>query len=301
MGWRRMALRLFRPLVRRWILSFSQPYRLAHSLAWQALQGRTALVTGASSGIGAATASYLAFHGMRVILVARREDRLQQMAKEIRDRGGDAIVFAADLAKEEECARLFEEVTRRFGPVEVLVNSAGLGWYGFLSEMPLQTARDMVAVNNGALVQLSLLFLQEMQRRGRGHIVQIGSIAGSLPEQGIALYSASKSFLDHFSRALYREVRGGPVRISVIKPGPVATEFYQASCQEGLHIPGERWAIRPKLVAQAVWSTLLRPRRLTYVPAWLAVTPILELLFGWAIDLLGPVLLRSQLKKVRTS
>jgi len=306
LGWRRLAMQIFRPLVRTWILSHSQPYRLAHNPAWQALQGRTALVTGASSGIGAATARLLASRGLRVILVARREDRLQALAQEITDRGGEAIAFVCDLAREEECSRLYQETNSRFGPIDFLVNSAGLGWYGFLAEMPLSTARQMVAVNNGAVVQLSLLFLQEMQRRGRGLIVQIGSIAGSLPEQGIALYSASKSFLDYFSRALYRELRGGPVRISLVKPGPVATEFYQTSpdrvtSQDGLRIPGERWSVRPEVVAQVVWSQFLRPRRVTYIPAYLCLTPALELFFGWAIDLLGPALLRTQLRKARIS
>ena len=135
-----------------------------------------------------------------------------------------------------------------------------------------------------------------MQARGAGHIVNISSVAGSLPEQGTALYSATKSFVDSFTTSLHRELRGSPVRISAVRPGPVETEFFEHAADRpaSQRIPGERFAISPEKVAARVIAVLRRPRRVAYVPNWLRVTPWVEPLFGGLIDRLGPMLLRRR-------
>ena len=182
---------------------------------------KLAIVTGASSGIGAATARRLAREGMQVILVARRLDRLEALAAEIRQAGGQAHAMVADLTQEAERTRVFKEVEERFGNIDVLVNNAGLGWYGYGDEMSWKTAWEMLQVNVEAVVQLSLSFLTPMRWRNAGHIINVGSISGSLPSQGIALYGATKSFLDNFTTALYRELAGTRVHVSVVRAGPV--------------------------------------------------------------------------------
>ncbi len=184
---------------------------------------KIAIVTGASSGIGAATAKRLASEGMQVILVARRQDRLQTLEMEIRQSGGRATAIPADLRQETERRRVFDEVERRFGNVDVLVNNAGLGWYGYGDEMSWKTAWEMLQVNVETVVQLSLSFLPPMRRRNAGHIINIGSISGSIPSQGIALYGATKSFLDNFTTALFRELSGTRVHVSVVRAGPART------------------------------------------------------------------------------
>ncbi len=137
----------------------------------------------------------------------------------------------ADLTQEAERLRVFEEVESRFGTIDVLVNNAGLGWYGYGDEMSWKTAWEMLQVNVEAVVQLSLSFLAPMRQRNAGHIINVGSISGSLPSQGIALYGATKSFLDNFTTALYRELtrdararqrgagRAGADRIRRSRPG----------------------------------------------------------------------------------
>ncbi|HTX93241.1 MAG TPA: SDR family oxidoreductase [Anaerolineales bacterium] len=259
-------------------------------------EGKLALVTGASSGIGAATARRLASQGLRVVLVARRLDRLHSLAEEIRRCGGRAEVIAADLTDETDRACLFAEVESRFGKVDVLVNNAGLGWYGYGDEMPWKTAWEMMQVNVEAVVQLSLSFLGNMRRRNAGHIINIGSISGSLPSQGIALYGATKSFLDNFTTALHRELTGTRVHVSVVRVGPVRTEFGEAALtREGSgHVPTEHIGVTADHVAWQVWKLLLHPRRVVYVPGWLRVVPWAELAFGWIIDRVGPLLLRKQ-------
>ncbi|MFZ1628815.1 MAG: SDR family NAD(P)-dependent oxidoreductase [Anaerolineae bacterium] len=296
LGVRRHFVRLFRPLVRRALLKRS-PHWQRQTTVRLACHGQVALVTGASSGIGAASARQLARAGLKVVLVARRGDRLERLVDEIRRDGGEAWMIAADLTDELERLRVLHEATAVAGPVDVLVNSAGFGWYGYGADMPWPVARAMIQTNMTALTHLTLLVLHDMQTRGAGHIINIGSIAGNLPEQGAALYSATKSFVDSFSTALHRELRGTAVHVSLMRLGRVQTEFYDRAAHQpaGRRIPGERLAaVTPEKVAQRVIATLRHPRRVVYIPAWWGMVQWVEPLFGWLLDRLGPVLLRRQ-------
>ncbi len=295
LGYRKHLLRLFRPLVRRWLLSKSPHYGVAD---WK---GKIAVVTGASSGIGAATAKALALRGLKVVLVARRKNRLDDLAAEIRKNGGEALVIAADLSDAQERLRVHEEVRSAYGAADVLVNSAGFGWYGFGADMPWPLARRMMQVNVAAVVHLTQMFLRDMKARNGGHIINIGSVIGKLPSQGIALYSATKAFVDTFTTALYRELRGTNVHVSVVNSGAVAdTEFYKsASALEGAErMPAERFGVKPEVVADRIWSLLVKPRRAVFVPRLLGLVPMVEFYFGWAMDRLGPVLLKRQAESV---
>jgi hypothetical protein len=265
----------------------------AHKPIWK---NKIAVVTGASSGIGAATARKLASHGLHVVLVARRQERLEQLASDIRGSGGAAGVICADLSDQFERERVFTQVVSEYGQVDVLVNNAGAGWYGFSTDMPWKTASEILQVNIDAAVHFTLLFLKKMRSFGSGHIINIGSISGSLPSQGVALYGATKSFLDNFTTALYRELVGTQLHVSVVRAGPVLTEFCDtaASLEGGLHVPTERIGVTAETIANHIWKLLERPRRVIYVPSWLAITPYIENTFGWLIDRLGPLLLRRQ-------
>jgi short-subunit dehydrogenase len=256
---------------------------------------KVAVVTGASSGIGAATSMRLAREGMHVVLVARRLDRLEELAGGICRSGGQAYPLTADLTNESERSHLFREIADRFGPVDLLVNNAGLGWYGYGSEMPWKTAWQILQVNIEAVVQLTLEFLRSMRNRNAGHIINVGSISGSLPSQGVAIYGATKSFLDNFTTALYRELTGTHVHVSVVRAGPVRTEFGEVaeSLENGGHIPTGRIGVTADYVASRIWNLLLHPRRVIYVPGWLRVVPWTELSFGWIMDRLGPLLLKK--------
>ncbi|HEY5156451.1 MAG TPA: SDR family oxidoreductase [Anaerolineales bacterium] len=257
---------------------------------------KIAVVTGASSGIGAATARRLAHEGMRVVLVARRLDRLEELTGEIRQGGGQAYTIAADLTQESDRERLFQEVTERYGDVDILVNNAGLGWYGYGSDMPWKMAWEMLQVNVEAVVQLTIGFLGRMRLRDAGHIINVGSISGSIPSQGIALYGATKSFLDNFTTALYRELTGTRVHVSVVRAGAVRTEFGEValSKENGGRVPTENAGVTADYMAWRIWKLMLRPRRVIYVPGWLQVVPWAELAFGWIIDRVGPLLLKKK-------
>ena len=248
------------------------------------------MITGASAGIGVAAARRLARAWLKVVLVARRLDRLQRLADEIQTAGGDVQVLVADLSRESERVRVHETAP----DADVLVNNAGFGWYGYGCNMPWDVAGSMIRVNVEALVHLTLLYLPVMRRRGFGHVVNVGSIAGSMPNQGVTVYSATKAFADAFTTSLYRELRGTGVHISIVRPGPVSTEFYALARerQAGMPVPAERFAISAERVADCIWSVLCRPRRVAFVPGYLWLTRWVEPYFDWFIDRLGPLLLR---------
>lgn len=262
------------------------------------LRGKLAVITGASSGIGAAAARSLAREGMRVAIIARREERLISLAQEIEAAGGLAQIITADLSGDEGRQAVIRALEAE--KVDVLINSAGLGWYGYTCEMPWETALELIQVNIVASLQFTWAFFNRMKAQGYGHIINISSIAGGFPQQGIAMYSASKAFIDNFSTSLHREARGGPVRVSVLRPGPVATEFFDASDQRsgnGLHMPAARLAIPVERVAERIVGLLKHPRRVSYMPGWMCLVPLVEYLFGWLIDPLGPLLLTRQKRK----
>jgi len=265
--------------------------------------GKLALITGASSGIGAATARELARHGLKVVLVARRRERLEEVAAQINQTGGVAEIIPTDQTLEAERQRVYDEETQKHGSTDVLVNNAGLGWYGYFTDMTWQTACDILQVNISATVQFTLLFMQRMRERNFGHIINIGSISGSLPSQGIAIYGATKSFLDNFTTALFRELSGSRLHVSVVRAGPVKTEFCDTAAirQGGMNLPTENTGVSAEAVAQHIWGLLRWPRRVIYVPAWLAVTPLVENYFGWLIDRLGPLLLKRQKRAYTTT
>jgi short-subunit dehydrogenase len=262
---------------------------------------KIAVVTGASSGIGAATARRLAGEGLQVMMVARRIGRLDILVKEIQQAGGKADAMEADLMQESERSRVFKEISDRYGEIDVLINNAGLGWYGYGSEMPWKAAWEMLQVNVEAVVQLTLNFLGKMRLRNAGHIINIGSISGSIPSQGIALYGATKSFLDNFTTALYRELTGTHVHISVVRAGPVLTEFGKTALtmENSGPIPTEHVGVTADFVAWRIWKLILRPQRVIYVPDWLRVVPWAELAFGWIIDRIGPLLLQKQSSEIK--
>ena len=255
-----------------------------------------AVVTGASAGIGEATAVRLASEGYHVALVARRGSRLRSLARRIVTLGGHATAIVADLSRETERRRAYQIIKRRLPPIDVMINNAGLGWYGNAAEMSWKTARQLVRVNVEATAELTLLCLREMRKRGRGHIITVGSIAGGIPSQGVALYGATKAFIDNFTTALHRELMGTGVKVSVVRPGPVRTEFSEAALRHpnGLHVPTERIGVSSEQVAAAIWGLIRNPRRVVYIPSWLRVVPWAELAFGWIIDRIGPLLLRRQ-------
>ncbi|MFC4640166.1 SDR family oxidoreductase [Deinococcus hohokamensis] len=189
------------------------------------LSGRVALVTGASSGIGAATALALARSGAAVALVARRQDRLEDLARTIREDGGQAAVIAADLAQPEQARGAVMRAVAELGGLDILVNNAGLMLLGPVAGADPTDWHRMMDLNVLALMHLTQAALGPMKQRQRGHIVNISSVSGRGASPTSAGYSATKWAVGGFSEGLRQEVRLDRIRVTVIEPGVVATEL----------------------------------------------------------------------------
>jgi len=195
-------------------------------------QGKWALVTGASAGIGMALARQLAASGAHLILAARRKDRLDELAARLHAEHGTSVeVCAADLAKPGAPDSLFAFTKGKGIAVEVLVNNAGFGAYGAFEEIPLRRQLEMVQVNVAAVVELTHLYLPAMLERRRGYILILASTAGFQAVPYIAAYAATKSFDLFFAEALAEEVRGRGVHVTALCPGATSTEFQQVAAQ----------------------------------------------------------------------
>jgi len=190
-----------------------------------ALEGRVAAITGASSGIGEATAIALAKQGAGVALAARRRDRLEELAKRISGDGGTAEVFEVDLADEASAREFVTGAAERLGGLDVLVNNAGVMLLGPVQGADTEHWRRMVEVNCLGLLYCTHAALPLMQERGGGHIVNVSSVAGRHAGLGSAVYNLTKFGVVGFSEALRQEALHSNIRVTVIEPGFVATEL----------------------------------------------------------------------------
>jgi short-subunit dehydrogenase len=215
----------------------------------------TALVTGASSGIGAAIAKELAARGYSVALTARREERLQSLATDLTsEHGVTAEAIACDLGDPAERERLVDDLRTRGRAVEVLVNNAGFGHQADFSTSPRERMVEMVQLNVEAVVDLTSRFLTPMAERGRGTIINIASTAAFQPLPGSAVYAASKAFVLSFSEAIRTELRGSGVTVTAVCPGPVRTEFTDVAGFPGVEdrTPGAVWMSAEDVARHAV-------------------------------------------------
>lgn len=190
------------------------------------LSGKTVIITGASSGIGEATARKLAAEGAKVVLAARRKDRLNELKEAIEKAGGTALVVETDVTKRDDVKRLARLTKEHFGPCDILINNAGLMPLSYMKNMHVEEWLTMVDVNiNGVLLCLAET-LPEMVERKSGHIINISSVAGREVMQGSAVYSATKFAVRALSDGLRQELAPKHnIRITCIEPGAVETEL----------------------------------------------------------------------------
>ena len=224
------------------------------------LTGRTALITGASKGLGKAMAIALAAEGARVGLVSRDRAMLDGVAKEIAEAGGAASVFAADVTSEEQVRGLEQEVGAAFGKVNILINNAGINCRNNIDEFTLAEWRSVMDTNVTAAFLMCRSFIPMMRGAGYGRIINMSSIMSwvSLPQR--AAYSASKSALLGMTRAVALELAGEGITCNGISPGPFATEMNrpllenaEANAQFVANIPLGRWGRVEEIGALAVY------------------------------------------------
>jgi uncharacterized protein len=229
---------------------------------------RTALITGASSGLGAEYASQLARKGSNLVLVARRFDRLQALSQQLEQQFQIcAQPLQADLA-EDRGVEAVEECIARLPDLDLLVNNAGFGLQGSFSASPVEKQLEMIHVQVNAVVRLARAALDGMLLRDRGAIVNVSSMAAFMPLRSVT-YSAVKAYQVNFSEALQNELRDTPIKVQAFCPGFVVTEFHETAEMQGFQrssIPRLLWLNAPGVVKESLEA--LNGRRVVVIPSW---------------------------------
>ena len=224
----------------------------------KSFKGVTVLITGASSGIGEAFARNLANRGANLILTARSEDKLRQIASELSEKHSIKVyVFPGDLSRPEVPQCLFTQVQFAELSVDVLINNAGFGKWGHFLECDYQTYQDMLNLNINALVSLTYLFLPMIVERGRGGIINVASTAAFQPLPYVATYGATKAFVLSFSEALWGEYRRHGLKILALCPGNTSTNFAEVANAD---VTKMTKAETPEEVAQVGLEAFLKGR-----------------------------------------
>ncbi|MFT4128143.1 MAG: SDR family oxidoreductase [Gordonia sp. (in: high G+C Gram-positive bacteria)] len=201
--------------------------------------GTTTLITGASSGLGAEFARQLAARGSHLVLVARREDRLRELATRLEhDHRITATVLAMDLAQPDAPSALHAQLTDRAIAVDSLINNAGFGLKGPFAEADPARVADLVAVNVATLTNLTRQFLPELIAAGRGVLINIASTAAYQPTPGMAVYGASKAYVLSLTEAIAHETRHSGLKVLALSPGPTRTEFFDVVGTEDAAVGG---------------------------------------------------------------
>jgi len=219
------------------------------------LDGKVAVVTGGNRGIGRGIVEGLSREGATVALTARQADAAGKAAREI---GGNTLGFACDVRSHEQVQRLFRDVERAAGGVDVLVNNAGIGIFAPVAELDPEDWRAVIETNLNGVFYCCHEAIPLMKKRGGGYIFNISSLAGKNPFVNGGAYNASKFGLNGFSEALMMEVRYDGIRVSYLMPGSVATEFGSGSQRK------TGWALTPEDVAEVVLDLVRSPARALY-------------------------------------
>jgi short-subunit dehydrogenase len=252
------------------------------------LNGKVVLITGASSGFGEDAARLFAKEGCRVVLAARRLERLQALAEEIQNSGGEAVAIPVDVNESAEIHLMVQTALDLYGRIDILFNNAGFGamdWFENLA--PQRHIETLVRVNLTGTMLVTYAVLPDMLKRRSGHIINMASVAGLIASPLITTYSASKYGVRAFTDALRREVSPFGIQVSGIYPGPASTEF-------GSHLNKQR--TREKLnnildlrmtsgyVARCVVEVAKHPRRSLVIPWWFRVITTFDTLFPVIVD-----------------
>ncbi len=226
------------------------------------LKGKTALVTGASSGLGSCFAEQLARRGVNLVITARRAERLEKLAGELSDRHGVQVsCLPLDLAEPGAAKRLFDQTEGAGRPIDILINNAGFASFGPFSRQSWETVNKLILVDILALTELTHRFIQAMVPRKRGHILNVASFAAYMPVPGHAVYASAKTYVRNFTEALAHEIRKTRVRACCLCPGSTATEFWEVAGQKRPPFLIRATMSSPEKVARIGLKALFRRRR----------------------------------------
>jgi short-subunit dehydrogenase len=255
---------------------------------------KVVIITGASSGIGAAVARRLACDGMRLTIAARRLEMLQMVAAEVESLGGEALAIQTDVCNHEDLERMVQMTLENWGHLDVLLNNAGVNKDRFLIRSKMKNIRDEVQINLTAVIECTQAVLPVMLRQKSGHIINVSSIAGLIALPGGSVYSATKFGVNGFSDALRRELHESGIKVSTFCPGFTPTELSPSlkAVAEGRsdarHYPG---MMPTSYVADQVARLIRHPRRCIIIPTSWKLLVSIAFIFPGIIDILLPKLI----------
>ncbi len=239
-----------------------------------------AFISGASAGLGAAFAEHLARRGFDLVLLARREDRLQELARKLESRYSvHCEILPADLANVNEIERVSARI-HQFDNLDILINNAGFSTIGYFADVPIEKSMRMVHVHMTAPVQFTHAALQGMLHRKRGAIINVSSMAAFTQNREFVIYNSTKAFLKVFSENLRLEIGDAGIRIQALCPGFTSTEFHEVGDFEGFDrsvIPAAFWMAPDEVVALSL-KALEKNKETVFVPGWK------NRLFKWIIQ-----------------
>lgn len=253
------------------------------------------VITGASSGIGEATAIEFAKRKSSVVLVARRKENLESIAKNLSKYGNEVLVSQCDVSKREEVEQMGKTVLDKFGKIDILVNNAGFAIYGSVLKLKIEEIESQMQTNYLGMVYCIKTFLPKMLDKKTGHIVNVASVAGSFGLPGVASYCASKFAMLGFSEGLYHELKGTGVGITVVSPIMVRTDFFNHSSFKSLpkYSP---MSISSKTVAKAIVKASSSPRLEIIVPSFVRGAVWLKHTIPYLINPILGATFRKQLR-----
>jgi len=265
------------------------------------LRDKVVLITGASSGFGRDAAHLFAAEGAKVILTARRLDRLQALAQEIQNNGGEALAVPVDVTQRAEINLMVRTVMEFYGRVDILFNNAGFGSIDFFEDLdPERDIETQIQVNLTGLILVTHALLPQMIAHRGGHIINMASISAWIPAPTYTVYASAKAGVRAFSNALRREVAKHNIKVSAIYPAPSKTEFSWSNTRKHRK-PGwfKYLFIPPHKVAQRVVELAEKPRRSVTMPAWFAMVGFFDLVMPGIVDWFVKVLYTDRIKKVK--
>jgi short-subunit dehydrogenase len=251
--------------------------------------GVNALVTGASSGIGRLLALRLAGEGARVALVARRRQRLEEVAEQIEAGGGEALVLPCDVGDREQASTAAARALSELGSVDLLVNNSGYGRHRPFLEWEVEDAERMLEVNFLGSLYFTMALLPRMVAAGRGWLVFVSSVAARVAPPLESVYAASKAAMTAFASSLSLEVEDAGVHVLTVHPGAIRTRFFDAEALERLPRVARRRMVEPEPLVDAILAALRSGRRELTYPRWIAA--------AYPVQALAPGLFRRQVKR----
>ena len=252
---------------------------------------KAVIITGASEGVGAATARKFADAGAKLMLVARGKKKLEAIAEELRDKT-EVEIFTMDVSDPEACVNVFKKTDFEFGRVDILINNAGYHSRGNVVDVEANDLGRMIDVNLKAPIMLTRIALNYLRETG-GAVINVGSLAGRMPVPGSAAYSASKCGLRAFTYAIAEELRGENVKFAVVSPGPIDTGFIMSDVDQVSDLTFSQPISTADEVAQAVLDLCGNNQREISMPWFSGLLTTVNYLFPWVGRQLRPALERK--------